>query len=204
MPENERNGLERFWEKLAGLSGSQKIIGAGGLLALVACFFVCVLFYPKYDEIRRLREGMSQMDIRLASAGMGWGTVVRHESELAKRKKRLDGLLKSLPGRHEAVSWMAELSRTGEKAGLEFLSFEPRPESRGEFYTQSPAAVRATGRFHQMTVFFESLSRAPRMALIQSLRLRPWEKSEKQGLLMASFVAAAARMNSMSPGKKRP
>eukprot|EP01008_Symbiontida_sp_HLA12_P003024 NODE_954_length_701_cov_2.275087_g945_i0.p1 GENE.NODE_954_length_701_cov_2.275087_g945_i0~~NODE_954_length_701_cov_2.275087_g945_i0.p1 ORF type:complete len:205 (+),score=76.02 NODE_954_length_701_cov_2.275087_g945_i0:13-627(+) len=204
MPEHQTKGLERFWENLAGLAGSQKIIGAGGILALTACFFAFVLLGPKYGEIRRLREEMSRIDIRLASAGMGWGTPARHEKELEKKKKHMEGLLKSLPGRREAASWMAELSRTGEKAGLEFLSFEPRPETRGEFYTQSPAAVRATGNFHQMAAFFESVSRAPRMALIQSLRLRPWEKSEKQGRLMASFVATAARLNSTPPGKGRP
>jgi len=182
-----------FFETIGFFPGRQKIMAAGSLFLMVGGLFTWFLLAPKYNEMDRVQTEMNRIDMRLASAGMRPEKVLLYENELKKRKKRVHELMSLFPDSNGVASLLSDISKTGQNAGVAFLLFEPQPEEKTGSYIEIPTRIQATGTFSNLSQFFYAIARLPKMVAVKNLSMTP---SEKEGVIIASFVAVIHRMPS--------
>ena len=77
----------------------------------------------------------------------------------------------------------------GRDAGLDFLLFQPKPETAMEFYAEIPVDITVSGTYHQVAVFFDKVSNLPRIVNIRNIKMAPAGQKESGGILTTACQA---------------
>jgi type IV pilus assembly protein PilO len=96
--------------------------------------------------------------------------------------------MQALPESAEIPSLLAGISQAGKDAGLEFFLFQPKAEVRKEFFAEIPVDINVSGSYHQVALFFEKVSKLPRVVNIRDIKMTPQSK-EKSGVLTTNCQA---------------
>ena len=95
-----------------------------------------------------------------------------------------------LPNAREIPNLITSISTNAQESGLEIILFQPKPEVSMDFYAQIPVQMKVTGRYPQIGVFFDKLSKLPRIINIEDLQIL--RKQTKQTKSTASIVLEAS------------
>jgi type IV pilus assembly protein PilO len=102
-------------------------------------------------------------------------TVATGLDELKARLVALDETLKVaitlLPETREIPELLTQISQLGLSAGLEFRLFKPEPERPADFYAEVPVSLAILGFFHDLTRFFDHLSRLSRIVNVTDIKI---------------------------------
>jgi type IV pilus assembly protein PilO len=79
--------------------------------------------------------------------------------------------MSALPEKEEIPSLLTSISKSGQEVGLEFLLFEPKAETRREFYAEIPVAMNIRGDYHNLAVFFDKVARLSRIVNINNITI---------------------------------
>jgi type IV pilus assembly protein PilO len=66
---------------------------------------------------------------------------------------------------------LTSVSKSGQEVGLEFLLFEPKAESKREFYAEIPVAMSIRGDYHNLATFFDKVARLSRIVNINNITI---------------------------------
>ena len=115
----------------------------------------------------------------------------RRDREVLER--RLAEALTRLPQTAEIDDLLRQLNDVGKKSGLEIVSLEPGVEAPQTFYAAIPIKMQVSGNYHEIAVFFESVSKLRRIVNISGIVFdSPARKNEKV-VLKASYLATTFR-----------
>ena len=81
----------------------------------------------------------------------------------------------------------------GPPSDLRINSIEPKAESKSQFYAEVPLALTVTGNYHEIAVFFDSISKLKRIINITGIRMQNPKLKNEQINVDAVFVATAFR-----------
>lgn len=127
---------------------------------------------------------------------------VRAEYEsLSAQWEEAKGLL---PTKQEMAEVLSQVTVAGQRSGVEFLLFEPKPASPREIYFEHPIDVTVTGGYHQVGLFLSRVSNLPRIINVNSVDLKNVadpDDPEAPDLVEASMGLAAYTLN---PGGAAP
>jgi type IV pilus assembly protein PilO len=98
-------------------------------------------------------------------------------------------VMKALPEKKEIPSLLASISSSGQDSGLEFALFEPKPESNKDFYAEIPVSIKVAGSYHNVAMFFDKVSRLPRIVNIDNIGITA-QKGTKKGLSLTTSCTA--------------
>jgi type IV pilus assembly protein PilO len=97
--------------------------------------------------------------------------------ELKARLVALDEALKVaitlLPETREIPALLTQISQLGLNAGLEFRLFKPEPERPADFYAEVPVSLSILGFFHDLSRFFDHLSKLSRIVNVTDIKITP-------------------------------
>jgi type IV pilus assembly protein PilO len=94
-------------------------------------------------------------------------------------ESRFKLVMKSLPEKEEIPSLLSNISLSGQDAGLEFVLFQPKKEVKKDFYAEIPVAIKVTGKYHNVALFFDKVARLPRVVNIRNIMMTPGKGNEK-------------------------
>ena len=115
----------------------------------------------------------------------------RRDKELLER--RVAEALTELPLTADIDDLLRQLNDVGKKSGLEIVNLEPGAETSSGFYASIPIKMQVSGNYHEIAVFFESVSKLRRIVNISNLAFtNPQRKSEKV-VLGATYLATTFR-----------
>jgi type IV pilus assembly protein PilO len=77
-----------------------------------------------------------------------------------------------LPTEQEMAELLSQVTVAGQRSGVEFLLFEPKPAVPREIYMENPVEVTVQGGFHEIGLFAGRLSNLPRIVNVKSLDLK--------------------------------
>jgi len=167
------SGLSPFYEKIDKLSGTQKtVIFVISILAILA-LFVGLLYYPNYKKIKKLEQEYKTQKAQLATAQKNASQLETFRAKKEQAEIDFKIAAKKLPAKEEIPSLLAMISNSGQRVGLEFQLFEPKPEKGKGFYMEIPVAIKVTGSYHQTAQFFDRVARLPRVVNIQNISIKP-------------------------------
>ncbi len=171
----ERLGVTRpafVSRDIASWSGAQR---AFVVLVVLVISLLCghwLLIDPQIDE----REARFAKVVELREV---WAVkkhqavnLDRYSVQVAQGDLVLGLLLRQLPNRIEANTFMALLANLAVNQGLSGPQFSPGKEQRFEFYAMLPVRISATGSFVQIGRFLAGISQLDRIAIVRDFSIR--------------------------------
>jgi type IV pilus assembly protein PilO len=148
-------------------------IGTVALLFLVAAagayyFFVWKSQHPLLLDARaKETELWNTLDGKARKAA----NLQAYKAQLADMEKSFGAMLRQLPNKTEVPNLLVDISQTGLAAGLEEKLFQPRDESRKDFYAELPISIRLTGGYHEMGKFASGIAALPRIVTLHDIEI---------------------------------
>jgi type IV pilus assembly protein PilO len=150
-------------------------IGTVALLFLLAAagayyFFVWKSQRPLLLEAQaKEQELWNTLDTKARKAS----NLTAYKAQLAEMEKSFGAMLRQLPNKTEVPNLLVDISQTGLASGLEEKLFQPKPESRKDFYAELPIAIRLTGGYHEMGRFAGGIAALPRIVTLHDIEIVP-------------------------------
>ena len=201
MKKIDLSGIEPFLEKLGKLSRIQRILISCGIIALFFGMFFYFFFLPKHKEINKLEDQIAKLDKKLTVAKRNAKDLKKFQKKMKDAEIQFKLVMKSLPEKREIPALLANVSMSGQDAGLEFQLFQPQRERPRNFYAEIPVAIRVTGNYHNTAKFFDEVARLARIVNIQNIVMKP----VKGGANIATSCTAVTYkfMEAPPPSKKK-
>jgi type IV pilus assembly protein PilO len=67
---------------------------------------------------------------------------------------------------------LTQVTVAGQRSGVEFLLFEPRPPAPRDIYVENPVQVKVNGGYHEIGMFLSRTSNLPRIINVNSIELK--------------------------------
>lgn len=174
------------FEKIGALTGLQRVlICIGSFLILIGgfCYFS---YWPKYEQIEELKKNKSNIERQLVTAK----EKAKQLASLRERKRQAEAdfmvAKKLLPEKKEIPSLLTGVSQSGQDAGMEFLTFQPKDEVIKDFYAEIPVSIKVAGGYHNVAMFFDNVSRLYRIVNIKDIEM----KSDQKGNILTTTCTA--------------
>jgi len=169
------------------------------LAILVAALFIMVGLYiylsamPSLATLNDKQEELAKKQKELLELKKVVADLPRFEKELKQLEAQFKEALTLLPNTREIPSLLTNISNLARDCGLEIILFQPKPEVLENFYAQIPVEMKITGKYHDLGVFFDRVSKLPRIVNILDITMDKKAAQAKSvsdtGLLNASFKA---------------
>jgi type IV pilus assembly protein PilO len=153
------------------------VLIVGGLGAIYYGGFHMTLM----EEIATAQGRARSLQRRATEAQERNAEFVRLREELAAREGLDRANLRALPETAETASFLQDLNRQAELAGLRILLVQPRPEEPSEHYVRLPVELRLEGRYHQLARFFNNVSGIDRLISMEDISMRRTSQRRRRG-----------------------
>ena len=165
--------LTPYFEKIEKLTKIQRIVVYAITLVLILGASYWFLFRPKYASIEQLGQQLAAAQKELAIAKKNAQQLNDWRSKMKQKETQYKTVMRALPEKEEIPSLLAGISQAGKDAGLEFLLFQPKPESAKGFYAEIPVDINVSGTYHQVALFFDKVANLPRIVNIRNTKMSP-------------------------------
>ena len=205
-----RKGFDAFVDtKVSRLTPQHKVLICIGAWALpaVACTFL--IFMPKNTEIKQLKEKKVRIEQELQKVEKIARDLDKHRAEVRAVEEQFKAASLLLPEQKEIPNLLTNISGQGTNSGLEFLSFQPKPEVPKEFYAEIPVDIAVSGPYHSVGVFLDKISKLPRIVSVVNLNMGTPTQVGKEMFLNSTFNLVTYRFIETPPadanakGKKK-
>jgi type IV pilus assembly protein PilO len=195
--------LAPFFQKIEKLTKPQRIGIYAATLILIIGLSVWLLFWPKHQSIDVLGKQLAQVQQELAKAKKNAAELNDWRNKMKQKEAQYKTVMRALPEKEEIPTLLAGISQAGRDAGLEFLLFQPKPETPKEFYAEIPVDISVSGTYHQVAVFFDKVSNLPRIVNIRDIKMVPAGQKETGGTLTTVCQAVTYKFIETAGAKKQ-
>lgn len=195
-----------FLQNIEKLTKPQRIGIFVATLVVIIGLSIWLLFWPKYQKIDTLQVQLDRVQAELAKTKKNVEKLNYWRTEMKKKEVQYKTVMRALPEKEEIPSLLAGVSEAGKDAGLEFLLFQPKPESKKEFYAEIPVDINVSGTYHQVAVFYDKVSKLPRIVNIRNIKMVPAsKKGGNSNTLNTSCQAVTYKFleKTAQPGRKK-
>ncbi len=155
------------------------------VLAPVALFFF--LFYqPNSEKITKLDATRSKLQQEIQDLKQKERNKPKLLAEVAKVEEEFEEAAKLLPKDKEIPKLLKDISALGRNAGLDFLTFVPRPETPKDFYDEIPVDINIRGPYHSVGFFFDQVSKLDRIVSVTNTDMTKPTKEQGEMLLSSN------------------
>lgn len=180
-------------EKILKLPNKQKI----GVLVLILCLEAAALVYflylPRHKELNTLRTQLTKLQAEVDEK-------TRIANNLPKLKKEYDDLtaeleraLTELPNSKEIPSLLTSITSLGKNAGLDFLTFKPKPEAPKDFYAEVPVDIVVYGSYFSVANFYAAVANLPRIVNITNVDFAEVKNANNRMMTKVNCLATTFR-----------
>ncbi|MCD6273443.1 MAG: type 4a pilus biogenesis protein PilO [Deltaproteobacteria bacterium] len=177
--EQAKQAIEEFFSKIEKLTKVQRLSICVITLFVIIGGFSYFSYHPKYKRIKAYSNECKQLEAKLVTAKKNAAEIDNFRKKMDKKKAQFKVIMRALPEQKEIPSLISSISRSGLDAGLEFPLFEPQAEKSKGFYAEIPVAIKVTGTYHNVAVFFDKVSRLSRIVNIEDIKMAAGKNNNK-------------------------
>ncbi|MFN3395289.1 MAG: type 4a pilus biogenesis protein PilO [Thermodesulfovibrionales bacterium] len=158
---------------------------------IITAIVVIFLILPKDKEIRRLNAEITKQENEIAKdqAKAAKLDILKKENE--RLRMRLDELKLQLPEEREISGLLKQVSDLGIRSGLKIILWKPEQKKdhpSGIIY-EIPVNVELSGSYHNLGIFFSSLTKLNRIVNIGDIKLTDPKPQKNEAILKITFKA---------------
>src|SRR5512139_2621236 len=158
---------------------------------VISALVVILLILPRYKEIERLKGEIIKQENDIAKDQVKAAKLSTLKAENLKLQKRLDELKLQLPEEREVSGLLKQVSDMGIKSGLKIIVWRPEQKKdhpSGTIY-EIPVAVEVSGSYHNLGIFFSSLTKLSRIVNISDIKIGNPQPQKGEAIVKISFKA---------------
>lgn len=156
-------------EKVLKLPTKQKILILVVISVLEAAALVWFLYLPKHNELNGLKEELAKLQGEISEKTRIANNLPKLKIEYEQLNQELAQALTELPNSKEIPTLLTSITSLGKNAGLDFLTFRPKPETPKDFYADVPVDIVVSGSFFSVANFFAAVANLPRIVNINNV-----------------------------------
>lgn len=195
-------GLDRVQgqiEKLGKLPRTYRLAMLPAIAVIVIAAYAYLMYMPAKTTLTAAREQQLQLQRKLSEVRSVAANEEAVKAEIAVLEKKLAVALRQLPDSKELPVLLTDITSLGKNAGLDFRAFRPQAEVRRDFYAEVPIEIEFLGRFHDVAMFFDEISRLPRIVNIGQLDITIAQQSTVDTMLNVKGSATTFRFVESDP-----
>ena len=158
--------LERlpFWGQLL------LFLGLAVLIVLLA-YHLFPNLSEKEQQIVKLKEEFAEMDRKIKEGRAIEQKLPEFELEIANLERKLGDIRQILPSTPETGDLLRWIKNLTDQSNLGLKSFVPGSMRPVEFYKEFPIAMVVEGRYHDLGIFLDRVSKYSRIINVDGLRI---------------------------------
>jgi type IV pilus assembly protein PilO len=190
-------------DSITKLPRSKKVLIVAAVAVLAFFMFWYLRLQPMRDEIKNLARQRDQKVRELNESRAVAKNLEKFEMEVANLRGELNKALAQLPNEREIPELLKNISKVGKASNLEFLRFRPSAERPKQFYAEVPLELVFLGSYHEAGMFFDRVSKMPRIINVENFKMEPGKASGQNAILQTQCVATTFRfLEPMENSKK--
>ena len=111
------------------------------------------------------------------------------QSEVAELERRLDNLRAVLPEQKDVADILRRVQGLATQSSLTIQRFTPQEPKQEALYAALPFKLRAEGTFHNLGLFFDRISKFPRIINVGEITIKPRQLQDASASIEAECVA---------------
>ena len=172
---NWQQASDAFFEKAEKIKKLHRNLIVVGILILLAGSFFWFVYMPRGEEITRLEKEVADLKQKIRLGKIWAKNLAKLKVEQAQISKEFQKALKILPNQREIPSLLRSISQLGVDSKLQFRLFTPGKEEPKNFYVEIPVSMEVGGKFRDVLLFFDKVSRMERIVNIVDITVKPKE-----------------------------
>jgi Tfp pilus assembly protein PilO len=163
------------------------------IFAAIALGIVAIAYYVTPNlgemklEITRLEEESADKEAKIAQGRAIEARLPEFEREIANLQRKLGDVQQILPNQRETGDLLAWIKNLGDQSNLDLKSFAPGGLTPVEWYHEFPIAMNVTGRYHDLGIFLDRVSKYSRIINVDGLSIQAITEGNKS--ITAQFTA---------------
>jgi type IV pilus assembly protein PilO len=161
------------------------------LLVAVALLVVFRIYYigPQLEEQGRKQVELEQKLAAVEQAQQDAVELAAFQTEVDELNNRLDALRAVLPEQEEVSELLRRLQTFAVQSNLTIRAFRPQAAVIREMHSEWPYQLQLDGTYHNLGMFFDRISKFPRIINISNVVIRAKEPPELNLTITAECIA---------------
>ena len=165
--------------------------GVAALIVALA-YWVFPDLSAKEEKIQNLKDDYAEMERKILEGRAIEQKLPELEREIANLERKLGDIQQILPSTPETGDLLRWIKNLADQSNLDHQSFVPGGMQPGEFYKKFPIEMEVLGRYHDMGIFMDRVSKYSRIINVDNLRMNSTPagsvKSIRAGFTATTFV----------------
>jgi type IV pilus assembly protein PilO len=111
------------------------------------------------------------------------------QSEVAELERRLENLRAVLPEQKDVADILRRVQGLATQSSLTIQRFTPQEPKQEALYAALPFKLRAEGTYHNLGLFFDRISKFPRIINVGEITIKPRQVQDASASIEAECVA---------------
>ena len=133
--------------------------------------FVPFGFQARGESITQLEAEYESISADLMKAKQTASRLPQVRAEYEELAAKWEEAKTLLPTEKEMAQLLSQVTVAGQRSGVDFLLFEPRPPAPKDIYVENPVEVKVNGGYHEIGMFLSRTSNLPRIINVNSIEL---------------------------------
>lgn len=178
-------------ESLENIPRSQKIIILALLFTILIGGFVYFIFLPGKTQVDALKKSVADLNHEIMTNEVKLRRLDQLKIENAQLQAQLNELRAQLPAEAEVSGLLKQISDLSIDSGLSIKLWKPgeRKKDPSGLYTAIPVDVEVSGGYHALGIFFDKVSKLPRIVNITGLSMESARVAGNTVLIQDKFIA---------------
>ncbi len=152
-------------------------------MLVLAVVFAGILFAAWKFDVTKQQEKLAELESKekkeiskLEAKQKQAANLPALKEQMKEMEQSFGDMVRQLPNKTEVAGLLIDISQTGLASGLEFKLFEPKGESRQEFYSELPINLAVKGSYHQFGDFISGVAALPRIVTTHEIKITTSKK----------------------------
>ncbi len=177
----------------------QVLVFAGAALGIViAAYALWPNLGDKRGQIVELEKIYTDRQAEIRKGQAAEQRLPELEREIASKRQELTDLEQILPNDRETGDLLRYVKNLGDRSNLDLKSFSPGGLRPAEFYQEFPIEMQVVGRYHDLGIFLDRVSKYSRIINVDNLRISA-AKKQRGRTIEASLTATTFVFSEATP-----
>ncbi len=122
------------------------------------------------------------------------------ETQVAQLEQRLENLKQVLPEEKDVADILRRIQGLATQSNLSIQRFTPQAPVQQALYAEIPYRLQAEGTYHNLGLFFDRISKFPRIISVSEITIRAKTPPEPNATIMAECVATTFVLQEAAAG----
>ena len=185
--------MDKLYTFIQKTPNVQKIAALGLLLALIVGGHYWFVYQGQAEDLGKQVKVLATLEEELQEKQEIAGNLSMFKKKVEFLQQKLEEKKKNLPDDANMDQLLKALNELSEKSDIRIIKFTPKPEVKKNFYAEIPVQLEIQGNYHEITTFFDKVSKEDRIINITNIEMQKPEEKSGKIVLEASCTAKTFR-----------